>query len=69
MENKKNTSDDIYFFTKIVLQTFVSAYLHKLDVKSAVYDKFIVNPDELTKELLYVAISRPTQRLIIAEKE
>lgn len=30
---------------------------------------FIVNPDELTKELLYVAISRPTQRLIIAEKE
>ena len=30
---------------------------------------FIVNPNELTKELLYVAISRPTQTLIIAEKE
>lgn len=41
MENKKNTNADIYLFTKIVLPTFVSAYLHGLDVKSAVYDKFI----------------------------
>lgn len=41
MENKKNTNADIYLFTKIVLPTFVSAYLHDLDVKSAVYDKFV----------------------------
>ena len=28
----------------------------------------LVNPNDLTPELLYVAISRPTNKLIIAQK-
>lgn len=38
-------------------------------VKGLEFDNvFLVNPDELTPELLYVAISRPTQKLIVAQK-
>ena len=39
-------------------------------VKGLEFDNvLVINPKELTRELFYVAISRPTKHLIIAQKK